>query len=103
MAMPRLTGGRSLTRLPSMMMSPEVTSSRPAIIRSNVDLPQPEGPTKTTNSPLRTSSSMPLRTSNVAEGFLKFVEIELSQETVSGRRRSGPFVKDKRTLRRRAS
>ena len=30
---------------------PEVTSSRPAISRSSVDLPQPDGPTKTQNSP----------------------------------------------------
>jgi hypothetical protein len=30
---------------------PEVTSSSPAIRRSSVDLPQPDGPTKTTNSP----------------------------------------------------
>ncbi len=63
MAMPRLTGGRSLTLRPSMTMSPAVVASRPAIIRSNVDLPQPEGPTKTTNSPFFTSSWMPLRTS----------------------------------------
>src|SRR5690606_400459 len=32
-------------------MSPSLTSSRPATMRSRVDLPQPEGPTKTTNSP----------------------------------------------------
>ena len=44
MAMPRLTGGRSLTRLPSMTMSPRVRLSRPAIIRRSVDLPQPDGP-----------------------------------------------------------
>ena len=28
-----------------------MTSSRPAIIRSNVDLPQPDGPTKTVKEP----------------------------------------------------
>ena len=63
MAMPRFTGGRSLTRAPSMRMSPEVVSSRPAIIRSSVDFPQPEGPTKTTNSPSSTSSETLLTTS----------------------------------------
>jgi hypothetical protein len=51
MAMPRFAGGRSLTDLPSIIISPLVTSSSPAIIRSSVDLPQPDGPTKTTNSP----------------------------------------------------
>jgi hypothetical protein len=34
-----------------MKISPDVTSSSPAIMRSKVDLPQPDGPTKTTNSP----------------------------------------------------
>ena len=51
MAMPRSAGSTSLTTLPPMAISPPVMSSRPAIIRSSVDLPQPEGPTKTTNSP----------------------------------------------------
>ena len=32
-------------------MFPSVIDSKPAIIRSNVVLPQPDGPTKTTNSP----------------------------------------------------
>src|SRR3974390_1387363 len=34
-----------------MRISPPVIFSSPAIMRSKVDLPQPEGPTKTTNSP----------------------------------------------------
>src|SRR5215210_7179754 len=34
-----------------MKTLPPVMSSRPAIIRRAVDFPQPEGPTKTTNSP----------------------------------------------------
>src|SRR5215210_3848560 len=34
-----------------MKTLPRVMSSRPAIMRSAVDLPHPEGPTKTTNSP----------------------------------------------------
>ena len=37
-------------------------SSRPAIRRSSVDLPQPEGPTKTTNSLGSISRSTPLMT-----------------------------------------
>src|SRR6187431_1708706 len=32
-------------------MSPEVMSSRPTIMRSNVDFPHPDGPTKIMNSP----------------------------------------------------
>ena len=36
-----------------MRISPSLISSRPAIIRSVVDLPQPEGPTSTISSPSR--------------------------------------------------
>ena len=55
MAMSRSIGARSLTTWPSMEMSPEVIASSPAIIRSVVVLPQPDGPTKTTNSLSRIS------------------------------------------------
>src|SRR5262249_4875597 len=58
---PRLAGGTSLTSTPSISIRPPVTSSRPAISRSRVDLPQPDGPTNTTNSPssiLRSTDGM---------------------------------------------
>ena len=42
---------QSLTTRPPMRISPAVMSSSPAIMRSSVDLPQPDGPTRTTNSP----------------------------------------------------
>src|SRR5829696_864379 len=51
MAMSRSRGGRSLTTWSPIKTLPSVMSSRPAIIRRAVDFPQPEGPTKTTNSP----------------------------------------------------
>src|SRR6202051_3034659 len=38
-----------------MRISPPVTSSRPAISRNSVVLPQPEGPTKTTKEPFSIS------------------------------------------------
>src|SRR5882724_3777325 len=50
MAMSRSIGGTSLTTVLSIRMSPEVMASRPAIMRRVVVLPQPDGPTKTTNS-----------------------------------------------------
>src|SRR3569832_756469 len=53
-------------------MSPAVVSSRPAIMRSRVDLPQPEGPTKTTNSFGSTSRSMPLMTLVSPNAFSTF-------------------------------
>ena len=43
--------GTSFIRSPSSSSAPPEISSSPAIIRSSVDLPQPEGPTKTANSP----------------------------------------------------
>ena len=52
-----------------MWIAPDVTSSSPAIIRSSVDLPQPDGPTSTTNSPSPTSSE----TSRTASTPLSYV------------------------------
>ncbi len=50
MAMSRSLGSRSLTTLSPMRSSPDEIVSSPAIIRSAVDLPQPDGPTSTKNS-----------------------------------------------------
>ncbi|MOA58834.1 hypothetical protein D3C78_1833140 [compost metagenome] len=62
MATPRLAASRSLARLLPMCRSPSEIASSPAIMRSRVDLPQPEGPTKTTNSPCFISRSTPWMT-----------------------------------------
>src|SRR5207244_5953705 len=59
MAMSRAFGGTSFTTSPPMAISPSVMSSKPAIMRSVVVLPQPEGPTSTTNSLSAMSRSMP--------------------------------------------
>jgi hypothetical protein len=42
-----------------MAMSPPETSSSPATMRSSVLLPQPDGPTMTTNSPSAISALTP--------------------------------------------
>ncbi len=49
--MSRSFGERSLTVSPPIFTSPLEMSSSPAIIRSAVDLPQPDGPTRIMNSP----------------------------------------------------
>src|SRR6218665_1635854 len=49
--MSRSFDSRSLTTRSSIMIWPPLMSSSPASMRSRVDLPQPEGPTSTTNSP----------------------------------------------------
>ena len=51
MAMSRSFGGRSFTTRSPIEIVPAVISSSPAMDRSAVDLPQPDGPTRTMNSP----------------------------------------------------
>src|SRR5271154_3473032 len=62
--MSRFEGCRSLMTLPSMRISPDVSDSRPAMVFSNVDLPQPDGPTSTRKPPFSSVRSMPLRISS---------------------------------------
>src|SRR5260370_8475987 len=71
MAMSRSFGGTELTTRWSILTSPSVTLSRPAMMASRVDLPQPEGPTRTTNSPVLTSRSNPLSTGTERKFFLR--------------------------------
>src|SRR5580693_5876826 len=61
--MSRLDGCRSLIERPSMLMFPALIDSKPAIVLSSVDLPQPDGPTNTRKPPLSSVRSMPLRIS----------------------------------------
>src|SRR6266567_1925644 len=58
-------------------MSPDVSSSRPAIMRSVVLLPQPEGPTRTTNS-LSGMSRLMLRTASTLSKRLMTLRNETS-------------------------
>ena len=59
---PRRAGGQRVTSSPPMEMRPAVGRSSPAMVRSSVLLPQPEGPTNTMNSPWRTCIEMSLST-----------------------------------------
>ena len=63
MAIPRSDGSNPPTSRPPISNRPPVCISRPEMMRSSVDFPQPEGPTKTQNSPASTVRSMPLITS----------------------------------------
>src|SRR5688500_18962305 len=54
--MSRSFGGTSLMRAPSTRISPALIFSRPATMRSAVDFPHPDGPTRIRNSPSPTSS-----------------------------------------------
>src|ERR1700753_402713 len=57
-------------RLPSMRTSPPLGVSRPAIMRSRVDLPQPEGPSSTVTWPSGMTRSMPGITSTSPKRLL---------------------------------
>ena len=54
--MPRFCGATWLTSSPSMPTVPVSGVSRPAMIRSSVDLPDPEGPSSAVSEPSGTSS-----------------------------------------------
>ena len=61
----RRFGGTPAMSFPSISRRPVVGSSKPAIMRSSVVLPQPEGPSKAKNSPSRMSTD----TSSTATTF----------------------------------
>ena len=51
--MPRLLGSACVTSRPSIEIVPASGSSKPAIMRKVVDLPQPDGPSSVSSSPVR--------------------------------------------------
>src|ERR1700710_1735799 len=67
--MSRSLGWTLLTTRSPMEIVPEVMFSRPASIRSKVDLPQPEGPTSTTKAPSSIGIDTPCRTSKPPNDF----------------------------------
>src|SRR5437899_12602526 len=69
MAMSRSLGWTLLTTRSPIEIVPEVMFSRPASIRNKVDLPQPEGPTSTTNSPSSIGIETPCKTSKLPNDF----------------------------------
>ena len=62
MATSRYLGKTSVTSLSPSSTWPESAASRPAMIRKPVVLPQPDGPSRTRNSPGATSMSRSLTT-----------------------------------------
>ena len=72
-----------MTSSPWSRIRPAVGSSNPAIIRSVVVLPEPDGPSIEKNSPSRTSRSTPSTADDIAEPLVDTVEAD-------GDRRSRP-------------
>src|ERR1700688_422148 len=67
--MSRSLGWTLLTTRSPIEIVPEVMFSSPASIRSKVDLPQPEGPTRTTKAPSSIGIDTPCRTSKPPNDF----------------------------------
>ncbi len=74
----RSRGALSFIRWPPMTMSPSVMSSSPTIIRSRVDFPQPDGPTRMTNSPSAMSMLMSFTAGNPSAYFLTMFFISMA-------------------------
>src|SRR6202046_3073858 len=83
MAMSRSRGGTSLPPSPPIQISPREISSSPAIIRNVVDLPQPDGPTRTTNSWSAISRSMPFTACTPPSYILTTLRTETSAMVLS--------------------
>src|SRR5260370_2516462 len=71
-AMSRCEACLKVTSSPPSRMRPEVGNSRPAIIRSVVVLPQPEGPSRQKKSPSRTVKEEPRTAENCANALGRF-------------------------------
>ncbi len=65
----RRFGATSVTSTPRRRMRPLVGCSKPAIMRSVVVLPQPDGPSIVKNSPSAIGKSAPRTASNVPNCF----------------------------------
>src|SRR5216684_965335 len=70
--MSRSPARRKVTSSPPSMMRPDVGSSRPAIMRRVVVLPQPEGPSRQKKSPLGTVNVESRTAVNVAKDLCRF-------------------------------
>ena len=88
MEMPRSEGASHVTSRPPMAMAPSVRFSRPAIIRSRVDFPHPDGPTKTQNSPSATSRLTPWMTGTSPKDFFTSLRVRPAMGVPKSTRRS---------------
>src|SRR5262245_23112282 len=87
MATSRALGGSWLTTRSPMRISPPVMFSRPAIMRSSVDLPHPDGPTSTTNSRSAISIDTPCRICAVPNDLRTSRQVTLAKALSSCRSR----------------
>ncbi len=77
MPSPRLLGATEPRSLPSSRIAPLSTGTKPAIICSVVVLPQPEGPSRETNSPRSTERFDGVNGGEAAEALGQAIEDEM--------------------------
>src|SRR5918999_4732919 len=96
MPMSRVCGGLSVMSSPCRWMRPSVGFSRPAIIRSNVVFPHPEGPRKEISFPSGSSSSTPATATTSAKRLttLSSVRPARCSTRLSAHYRLGPAIVD---------
>src|SRR5215831_5129174 len=90
--MSRSLGWTLLTTRSPIEIVPDVMFSSPASIRNKVDLPQPEGPTSTTNAPSSIGIVTPCKTSKPPNDFrtsrICTDDMEFPPESACGRRQT---------------
>src|SRR5882757_20601 len=95
MPMSRRCTGRSVMSLPPTWTRPESGSSKPAIMRSDVVLPQPDGPSSEKNSPAAMSSVTPSTAttlpSKVLVTFSSLIVAEVMHAHCHPERSEGPL------------
>src|SRR2546422_4735451 len=98
MAMSRSMGASSLILCSSIWISPDEISSSPATMRSVVVLPQPEGPTSTTNSRSRISRFTSLTACTSSYFLLRFFSRTRAMSALHAAGHSGDIVLDEERI-----
>src|SRR3954453_10649393 len=96
--MSRSFGGLVETSLPPMWISPWSTSSSPASMRRAVDLPEPDGPTRTMNSPSLMSRSKSLIDGVGLPGYWQYASTYLTSATLLSLHAAGQQAADEEPL-----
>src|SRR5688572_9528599 len=99
MPMSRLCTGRSVMSRPATWTRPESGNSKPAIMRSDVVLPQPDGPSREKNSPAAMSSVTPstasTRPSKILVTLSSLMVAEVIRAHCHPERSEGPLLTGK--------
>src|SRR5215218_2832716 len=101
MAILRALGGSSLTTRPPMSTSPSVGCSSPAMVRSSVVLPHPDGPRRTRYSPSSVARSTPSTActrppSNCLTSFLTSTTTVTTRSLLAADEAAGPPLREDR-------